>query len=96
MSYKPHAGAKRTINRLGIVVGNTKKWSGAADSYKVLEFNAKGLRLLRHPRSFFRYDFAKPFDDGSRLSFDERTPCRGIYFPLAEWCTLIEEGNTKV
>lgn len=78
VSYKPYADSKRTINRLGIVVGCTRNGSGHVDAYQVLEFNHKGPRLLRHAKSFFRYDFAKPFDDGSQLSFDEHPIPRNL------------------
>jgi len=93
ISFKPYKDAKRTKNSLGVVVGNTKDVWGNVLQYHVIEFNFKGLNLLKYPKSFFKYGFAEPYDN-SRLSFEEGTTYRGMFFPLAEWCTIIERGNT--
>ncbi len=99
---------KRTFNTLAIVVGHTKDGYGELYDYTVIEFNHTGQRTNKWSIENFRGKYMygeslakrramkKRYDECGRLSFSEDTPYRGIFFPLAEWCTLIERANTLI
>ena len=99
---------KRGKNTLAIVVGNIKTAGGWIDEYIVVEFNHQGQKANKWSKSFFiggytygeslqkRRALQNRLEECGNLSFNETTPYRGVFFPSAEWCSLLERCNTKI